>query len=490
MDWSDDKIKKITKSLSESNTIQGAIDKLGWETTPSAVRHALRARGLPSPSEYFKNGGEEVHSEQYYEFDWADEVIILSEEQMKRLCTMRSEVDGLGMTCEQIAIKYPMFDHTLRDSFGSPLPAEFYEEVFNIVGQKKNRSSETLAEASEDPLKVAEETRHVREMLKEQFYQTPNRKLDNFLKRQDDFFKEVRDSLKVFDDLEFRDLSKDVPRKDEQDARSGVVLLSDLHGGFRFTTEEIVANYKNIVNEFSREILIDRIGYVCKIIEEHDWAPYDELVYINLGDNFEALLANMREGQFLTMDVYGKQQYQLVLDCLLMVEHTLERVAKKYDIPLRSIYIGGNHDRITKDKAWNSEELVNYILVDRIASQFSGDKEILPVRGPCKINLKCGTCVVASHGHQNMPKSDAQIVMHKDLHGEPNARRYLIVQGHLHHLLFKTGKDWTYVVNPSVVGATEYSVEGLDRCSPPMFAMIECTQYEEKIIGPYNLRRQ
>lgn len=291
-------------------------------------------------------------------------------------------------------------------------------------------------------------------------------------------FKKINSVKNYIDTVNLPEIKKVKANKSKR--KTLIIPLSDIHFGKVYKGDlnhgEINVNVLEKRKETIKQFIINNKG------------DYDNVIYLSMGDTFEALLGNMREGQASGMDLHGFDQYKLGVQFHSEIIKTIKQAYPKQNIDC--YFIPGNHDRVTKNKEFNSEDLMNAIMTERLGVEFKSDKRIKMFVSewvqPIRINKD--VLLIAQHGHQSKIKDDDKgLASFVYTHGDRMTKRHIIIEGHYHHFKSKAIRDILYITNPSVCGADEYSVQKLNLTSEPAFIMISVDDKNEHIIGPFRL---
>jgi predicted phosphodiesterase len=262
-----------------------------------------------------------------------------------------------------------------------------------------------------------------------------------------------------------------------------IIPVSDLHAGKLYKSTN--PNFKNI----DKEVLRRRKDMICHYIRKESLKnKYDFIRYMSLGDDFESLFGNMRKGQHLTMDMHTTAQYRFVLDFHLDIINTI--VDSFPDTDIVATFQGGNHDRVFEEREWGSENLIVAMMVDRIMQDFRDNDRVKFVVGSPVFSQMCpnGLNIISQHGHTSRVLEEKDVNNFIMVHGnKQEASRTLVLQGHFHKFVFRTGNKSHYMVNGSICGNDNFNTENLNLVSFPEFTMVKTTEQSEYVIGPFNL---
>lgn len=264
-----------------------------------------------------------------------------------------------------------------------------------------------------------------------------------------------------------------------------IIPVSDVHYGKRFVSDN--PRYKDY-NKFVADVRLQQIMSIISS-KKQDLSHIKNIVYLSLGDNFESLFGNMRNGQYLTMDILGRDQWVKVVQFHSTLINHIRQTFPDSEMTMQ--FIPGNHDRVFADKSFNSEEVINAILADRISVEFKNDQKMKWVVGEkvVSVMLPNNVNLISHHGHVvKVPDTNVQINNVITLYGSKKASRYIVAQGHLHEFKYRSGSNFKYFINPSICGSDEYTIYDLKLESPAEFCMIHSTEDDDLILGPYTLK--
>jgi len=284
----------------------------------------------------------------------------------------------------------------------------------------------------------------------------------------------------------------EVPKVHRGSHVSLIIPVSDLHVGATFKKK---GSYGAPIDEFDREVLLQRVAnmlnYIDLGVSTLNAHSIGEVVIAGLGDGLEALLGNMREGQHFSMDLHGIEQLNLLEDLYTIIaEHVASKVGP--DVPITFILQGGNHDRLTKDKAAQTELIVVAQMVKVLSLRLAQHKNLKVVFGApvCSFTLTNGVNIITKHGHLDNSNGlgESGVLRLKELHGDKLAKRTIVLQGHLHRYSQISFYNTKSIVNPSVVGSTDYAMNNILKGAPPEFIMVVSGENQDITLGPYDLR--
>lgn len=264
-----------------------------------------------------------------------------------------------------------------------------------------------------------------------------------------------------------------------------VIPISDIHYGKKFLAGQ--SKFKDY-NQFVADVRMQQIMDILTR-ESKNLSHIKNVVYLSLGDNFESLFGNMRGGQYITMDILGKEQWKKVVNFHSnMISHIRSLFP---DAKVTVQFIPGNHDRVFQDKSFNSEEVINAILADRISCEFKNDAAMDWIVGDqvTSMMLTNNVNLISHHGHiVRVPDTNKDVNNVITLYGAKTASRYIVAQGHLHEFKYRSGSNFKYFINPSICGSDDFTVYNLKLDSPAEFCMIRSTEHDDMVLGPYTLQ--
>lgn len=525
--WTEDYIQHVLNTLKNSASYQEALDQI--KETGSAIRSAFRMAGLNAPSTYIganagtsdentqedasEDEGDDfddaafedfIHPENYYvSGNW---VMVYTPKRFYKIPKDKFEgmhydyscmIPGGSLTINQICKKYGI----RRVDFVRIKTACRWTHDNDPYTDSAHLNNDATALANDliQKHRQAFEVKFRQKELVELRRAADNwNKVVAFLGGEQEFdsFKNRLDRLKNFKEFcsttSIEQLDAKVDLGGPKGSRVLVIPVSDLHAGKTYTPDPI-SGYSPI----NKDVLKARISKMVAYIEDHaKTGQYDQIVYLALGDDFESLFGNMRDGQGNTMDMHTMEQYQFVISFHVTL---LKTVMKSFPQAEKiALFQGGNHDRLFKSKEWNSESFITHIVVERIEQEF---KNIPMTKGMSEktnfrfkagrpvmsIRLANGTNLISQHGHVGKIGSEKDIVNYVTLHGDKTSKEYLVVQGHLHKLFFQSVNNIKYLINPSICGPDDYSHYHINKSAPAEFVMLASSPEGNQLVGPFAL---
>lgn len=331
---------------------------------------------------------------------------------------------------------------------------------------------------------VEEEAKRWRELV-----HISNNKFDVDVKKIKEFLERTRDlkqyvdgnNINVIEPGEATSIFSHNKRKNTL-----IIPVSDIHYGK-------LVEASSSSRAFNTNVADERLAKAMGLVESQTQSFRDEVgtvIYASLGDNFEALMGNMRDGQLMSMDSYGFKQYLKVIEFHVSFIKHIHNLFPNAQICCP--FIPGNHDRLTKDKSWNSEVILNAITTDRIAREFESDPKYSNIKFEVSdvvssIVLPNNVNLLLQHGHIGKKPTSANMQNYIKVHGTKSAKRYIVGQGHFHSFECLSGSDYKFFTNPAFCGADDYAVFNLTEKSPSEFVMVLSSEEDDVFIGPFKL---
>lgn len=143
--------------------------------------------------------------------------------------------------------------------------------------------------------------------------------------------------------------------KNEKTGTTALLVISDLHAGSTFTIHGL---YNEVVNEYSYDIMCQRLWLIIDKIEDDDLA-FDNLTVAICGDLIEGIL---RESSLLKL---REPVTDTVIRLGEFLSHWLVELADRLDTEINVVTIGGNHDQcrlLTSRPVFEGENLAKVIV--------------------------------------------------------------------------------------------------------------------------------
>lgn len=506
MKWDKEALDTAVQYLRDEGSIRAALKRMeveyGEEISVDALGKAFNRHGLKPPSEYIEGGPDykepEVDTEDIeFENDWQ-----INYDSSKHLFIWRGQ--NIEMTFGELEIACVLYSKMgPGEGYTSGEVAQYFfnegyewasEKFFQWMFKKINFTKRRFPHA---PHQVF----HSREEIIKNAYNRSDAiikgaEYKGILKEQKRQIRTLREQLKnmtsmisvtgeALEDAEVRGVYLDLYGDPMGDCNVLIAPISDLHNGKKVQDQP----HARPQNVFDQDVFWTRVETYCKLVEslgKEKRGSYDLIHISGLGDYFEALLMNMRKGQFITSDSYGGQQYKAVKDAYCRINETF---LNSFDAPITNIIQGGNHDRLSKDKAPQDEEVLAFQLAENIKDYFRDEERITVSFGAavCSIMLNNGVNLITTHGHLKRMRKDKDFDSFTKIHGYPEADRYLVLQGHYHCFKVLTGYDFRAIWNPAFCGDDGYNLNKLSVGAPPEAIFIDSSTKHDRIIGPFNL---
>lgn len=509
MNWSEETINVALEVLEQNESVQEACDALtlrfGEEVTDSALRHAFRRLGLKSPSHYLMEVDEttteasespvKVDAPTVYEWKIDEDVYrfcynhgkqCLTYEDMEQACFLYSDVDpGQGLTSEEVA------QYFYVEKGYDWIDAGFVSWMFKRIGFSKKHYPQAPHQAyqSIEEIAVAASKRKdalLKSQMKVQQIKVQQREIRRLQAELDDLYSIVdfanditgRPIVKEFDYTELP--NKNMVHK--------IIPIGDLHAG-KLVTQR---NHYKEHNTYNREQFFRRVNLIADYIgwDAANNPQPDTVIFSALGDWFESIFANMREGMAKGMYNWCEQQY----DDVVWAFTTLVKTCRdSYKCHIRAFYTPGNHDRFAKNKEDRSEAFMAHVLTDRLATEFQNDEQVEINKGGTvnSIMLPNGVNYIFFHGHvvPIQPLSqDKDLTNFCKLHGFDDAKRHFTTGGHYHTMLLRSFYGGKALWVPSVCGSDYYSTDNIAKGNPAEFVIVNSYDIGEEIQGPFCLQ--
>lgn len=253
------------------------------------------------------------------------------------------------------------------------------------------------------------------------------------------------------------------------------LFFSDIHYGKKYENPVFGRGYsKDIAHERMIQIAEKTVKYI-------KYKNLNKLYILFGGDLFESVMTSgMRAEHLRTMDLVGIDQILFGVDSQVVFLETLRRNLGK-EFPIVITYIGGNHDRIGKDRDDDSERTGSLIAYHMIQKDMKYD-EFLQIKIPRKpVHIEKhqnhemnDLCIIAHHG-------DAEIIKKKghelvNLYGIGTSGYHLVVNGHWHstEISFNAGTNYMEISLPSVCSVDEFILDRLGNNQLPGFLLGVC----------------
>ena len=253
------------------------------------------------------------------------------------------------------------------------------------------------------------------------------------------------------------------------------LMYSDIHYGKKYDNPVFGRGYnKDIAHERMMQIAKKTVDYI-------KFKNLNSLYILFGGDLFESVMTSgMRSEHLRGMDLVGIDQILFGVDSQIEFLDTLRNNLGK-EFPIVITYIGGNHDRIGKDRDDDSERTGSLIAYHMIEREFKEDRfiQINIPRKPVYVEKiqnheMNDLCIIAHHG-------DAEIIKKKghelvNLYGIGTSGYHLVINGHWHssEISFNAGTNYMEISLPSVCSVDEFILDRLGNNQLPGFLLGVC----------------
>jgi hypothetical protein len=516
MIWDNEKIWYAIEVLGSSMSVYEAAlsisAKYDVDISVDALGKAFKRHGFNAPSTYLKDWRAEEQvseietteestsnvfdyyinfEERTYRFFFKDSLYTLTFDDMEQACFLYSGVQpGQNLTARQVT-QYFMIEKGYE-----AISEEFISWMFKRIGFFKEMSpaaphqrfttveeiAQSMAVRQDAMMKSSLKVRQIKEQQKE------IRRLTGIIEN----YNSVLDLCDKINGITFKsfDYSGVEPVPPEFSRGTKILGIGDVHAGKNVPDHR----FKNMNNIYNREEFQRRIKLIASYIRQEgagdsEKGGKDLFILTGLGDWFESLLFNMREGMF--RDTYGtpEEQYDDVIWAFCTV---LKAAEESYSCPIRAFYVPGNHDRLARNKEDKSEHLVAHSILQTIRAKFEHCERVVIEKGADvnSIMLPNEVNYIFFHGHigpLSPSSTDKDYTNFVAVHGYPGARRYLLQAGHFHTFTVKTFFNGRMVWVPAVCGNDYYSVDHIAKGSPAEIIFLDSLEIVDQVIGPYPL---
>ena len=253
------------------------------------------------------------------------------------------------------------------------------------------------------------------------------------------------------------------------------LMYSDIHYGKKYSLPVFGRGYnKDIAHERMLQIAKKTVDYIR-------FKNLNKLYILFGGDMYESIMTGgMRAEHLKSMDVTGIDQLIFGVDSQIEFLNVLRNELGN-QFPIVVTYIGGNHDRIGKDRDDDQERTGSLIAYHMIEREFKNDNFI-------KFNIPRKQVYVEKHQNHDMNDlciiahhGDAEIIKKKghelvNLYGIGTSGYHLVVNGHWHssEISFNAGTNYMEISLPSVCSVDEFILDRLGNNQLPGFLLGIC----------------
>lgn len=434
--WTQDLIDQVLTALKANKTVPDALQDVyemtGKHLTYSQVRHAFKRFDLDTPATYLGRGNPTAFIEK------------LSEDM--ELLTRPSFMGGVGASQSNA-------QQQLEQRLGIPL--DYIDEELSV----------DIKEATRDLIDERERRKALR---------IEARSMYAMQDRLADLHGSMRKALKY---VKRNHTSLDFSRANNSDDHFLFVPLADMHVG-----KKHVDRFGNTV--FNKQILRQRMNTILNNVVrqiEQD-CPAEIIVWV-AGDLFEALLGNMRKGQAQKMEMFTQEAF-LEARSLLVSFIKAIREFSAFEGNISLLLTAGNHDRLTEEKEYSSEDFMMFMFADSIQHHLP-DVEVHALAPICTLVVNSVELMLL-HGHRNRLTNENAIHALVNNQGMTQHRK-LIMQGHYHNLRWLSAKNWDCVTLPSICGNDDFTQYDINKYGEAKHCMFLIQNGFATMAGPYLL---
>jgi len=253
------------------------------------------------------------------------------------------------------------------------------------------------------------------------------------------------------------------------------LMYSDIHYGKKYNNPVFGRGY-------NKDIAHERMMQICKkTVDYIKFKNLNKLYILFGGDMYESIMTGgMRAEHLKSMDVTGIDQLIFGVDSQIEFLNVLRNELGN-EFPIVVTYIGGNHDRIGKDRDDDQERTGSLIAYHMIEREFKNDNFI-------RFNIPRKQVYVEKHQNHDMNDlciiahhGDAEIIKKKghelvNLYGIGTSGYHLVVNGHWHssEISFNAGTNYMEISLPSVCSVDEFILDRLGNNQLPGFLLGIC----------------
>lgn len=524
IEWTEKKIEQAIEALENNSLVKYAINELvenyGFpnQLNTRKLRGALKRAGKETPSYYLseeeqsqpleidRNAEKELNEiiaedhekedqiqlsssnnswaidreSQKYTFIYENSKVELTFDEMEKAFLLYSDhPPGKGKTGFETA------SALIEETGKEWITGDFLRWMFRSFNYNKSLFPKAPHQQFEDEEQMVSHMTKKSELLnKDKIKQETLKSLQKRLDKKEEKIDELKDTLGFHNSLP-KTIDKSGDDKLFRKPEDGIlkVWIPDMHAG----KKELERKFGKTPNYYNQEEFHNRIDIIVSLIDKQLKRLGDNIkkcYLFGLGDDFESLFENIQDQMHRRM--YGDPQTNWQ-DTVTAFTRIYKKLLES-GVDVEGIHIGGNHDRVKHDKVSRTERILNFLLVDRLKSEFE-EEDMLDIkqgRAVTSIVLENNVNCIFKHGHlKNISKTKWSSF--KDTHGYKTADRYLTAQGHMHTMEISDQGNGLHFQMPSIVGADVYSTDFLDQMNRPRFLMTFSTQYEDQILGPYDI---
>lgn len=278
------------------------------------------------------------------------------------------------------------------------------------------------------------------------------------------FMERIEESLEVIDTGPV----EPVEQSNQLDPCDLVVVLSDFHVGLAFENDK---------NKYNFEVFKRRKKRLKEEIADHlasSRRPIDNIIIFVAGDMVDGVMGNMHPEQGQHQDLHGAEQVIHAgfhtADVILFVERL---------VPGAIVWVEwtpGNHDRVGASRKEDPKRLAGELTYETAKREYviSHGRQDVQTHWNFHDNIVESrmarkTCLLMTHGDRSPKKLRDAVFSHR----HPDARYYVYVMGHLHHMEVVEDMDSFLVIGGSMPGTTDYAKKQLGRGARASQCMFE-----------------
>lgn len=238
------------------------------------------------------------------------------------------------------------------------------------------------------------------------------------------------------------------------------------------------------VTRLDKEINRSRIATITSdTIEYANRHNVEKVILWWGGDIWESPLGNMRKNQQSKMDLIGKDAFEEAKNLVVSQAKAIQEECLGVK-EIQILLTGGNHDRLTEEKEYSSEDFMMYMFGSVVAALLPECKvRVLP---PVASVVVHSTELLLLHGHRNKLGNEMQIRRLVENQSATSLRK-LILQGHYHSFRAMSGRKWDCITLPSVCGCDDFVQYDINQYSEAKYCMFAIEENQWYMIGPKTL---
>lgn len=389
----------------------------------------------------------------------------LSRDEMNLLCSLYSNIDGGNLTQKAVSNYFPHL--TYRD-------LKRILRAFKITKQMAPVAPHILLEKNPDEimqlvLKQKENTflKHM-ELKKQEEYADLYKKTLKELTAAKDLQKWIGDTVEKYykQDNRYTDVLKDKPKEIQVVSSKPLIsFFGDIHFGKRYMNARYGRGYNQ---EIARERLLE---IAQQLAAEVVHRKTNRLVLVCLGDSTESILeAGMHPGHGNEMDLMFEDQIFASADMFKEMVNYIKNFVP-YRLEIEFFFIGGNHDRIGKDRDDDRRRTASKIVGRIVKREMETDNVRIHIPENNLVrHVEGRICIFNHHGDSSLSKKDVNTLA--DLFGEPGCIN-VIAQGHWHQYLAEEHNKTINIKCPAVCSTDAFTLEQLASNNLPGYVILQ-----------------